>query len=339
MKNGLLLINLGTPDSPDSTAVRRYLAEFLTDKRIIDLPALLRYPLVYLSILPFRPKQTAKAYQAIWTEKGSPLLTHSINLQTKLAAQLGENWQVALGMRYGKPSIANALNELAGCRNLIILPLYPQYSSAATGSSIERVLQLIARKNTSPSLTIIRDFYQFSGFIDAQAALIKPYLAQADFLLLSYHGVPERHLKRTGCRQICDKDCLELNQNNHDCYKAQCYATTRALIKKLDLSAGQYATAFQSRLGKTPWIKPYTDEILPQLAQKGVKRLAITCPSFVADCLETLEEIGIRAREQWQELGGEQFTLIPCVNSSDLWVNSLVNLLNHKASIYSYVGG
>lgn len=323
MKKGLLIINLGTPDDPNSAAVRKYLGEFLCDKRVIDLPVVLRYLLVYGLILPLRPKQTAKAYQAIWTKEGSPLLIHSRNLQQKLQASLGENWKIALGMRYGKPSIASGLEQLSDCEQLTILPLYPQYSSAATGSSIEKIFQLLATQSAIPSLTVIRDFYRQPGFIEAQAALIRPYLDQHDFLLFSYHGLPERQLKRIGCVEICTKACPAINSINQACYRAQCQATTTALANKLDLVEERYMMSFQSRLGKTPWIKPYTDELLVQLAAKGIKKLAITCPSFVADCLETLEEIGIRAQKQWLSLGGEQLTLIPCVNDSELWVEGI----------------
>ncbi|KTD33671.1 ferrochelatase [Legionella nautarum] len=328
MKNGLLLINLGTPSSPKKSAVRKFLREFLTDKRVIDLPALIRYPLVYGTILPFRPKQTAKAYQAIWTNEGSPLFIHSRNLADKLQTRLGPEWKIALGMRYGEPSIAQGLQQLEDCEQLTVVPLYPQYSSAATGSSLDKLMQLVERRNPQPKLTIIRDFYQHPGFIDAQAALIQPLLSEHDYLLFSFHGIPERHLIRIGCSQICAPTCGPSDQINPICYKGQCHNTTRELAKKLDLSEGKYGMAFQSRLGKTPWIKPYTDEILPELIKKGVKRLAIAFPSFVADCLETLEEVGIRAKEQWIALGGERLTLIPCVNDSDFWVNGLIRIIS-----------
>ncbi len=331
MKNGLLLINLGTPSSPHLKAVRKYLAEFLSDKRVIDLPLWLRYPLIYGTILPFRPKQTSKAYQAIWTENGSPLLKNSRNLELKLQERLSDDWQVCLGMRYGQPSLEEGLKQLIACKNLTILPLYPQYSSAATGSSLEAVLEIVAKQNTHPSLTIISDFYEEPEFINAQAAVIQPYLEGHEHLLLSYHGLPERHLKKSGCFTICATDCPPMSNTNQKCYRAQCYATTRALAKKLALQEGNYSMSFQSRLGKTPWIKPYTDEVLTNLITKGIKRVAIACPSFVADCLETLEEIGIRAQESWVKSGGEKLTLIPSVNHSDLWVEGLVSLINLKS--------
>ncbi|CDZ77500.1 Ferrochelatase [Legionella massiliensis] len=331
MKKGLLLINLGTPDAPYPPAIRRYLAEFLRDKRVIDLPALLRYPLVYGAILPFRPKQTAKAYQEIWTDQGSPLEIHSFNLQRKLQEGLGEQWLVSLGMRYGKPSLQKGLDQLKHCEQLTILPLYPQYSSAATGSALEKILSLIASKTTIPSLNLIRDFYQDPGFIRSQATLIKPELDKNDYLLFSYHGVPERHLKKSGCSKVCTVACAPISEANQACYRAQCYSTTLALAQELQLSETKYSMSFQSRLGKTPWIKPYTDEVLAELIDKGIRRLAIACPSFVADCLETLEEIGIRAKQQWLALGGESLSLIPCVNDTDLWVEALCRLVTGKS--------
>lgn len=329
MKNGLLLINLGTPDNPEPHAVRHYLREFLADKRVIDLPAPLRYLILYLVILPFRPRQSAHAYQAIWTKEGSPLLLYSRNLQTKLQQQLGDQWKVALGMRYGKPSLHTALKELQNCERITILPLYPQFSSAATGSSIEKVLQLLSPKKVLPSLKVIRDFYKHPSFIKAQATLIQPHLKTHDFILFSYHGIPERHLKQANCQTICVNACPAITEINQACYKAQCYTTSNALALQLGLTEQQYGTSFQSRLGKTPWIKPYTDAMLPELAKNGIKRLAIACPSFITDCLETLEEIGIRAKAQWQQLGGSHFTLLPCVNDNELWVSSLPDLLSH----------
>lgn len=331
MKKGLLLVNLGTPETPHPDSIRRYLAKFLSDKRVIDLPSLLRYLLVYGLILPFRPKKLTKAYQAIWTKEGSPLLIHSQNLQRKLQECLGSEWQVNLAMRYSSPSIEESLNELKDCGHLTLLPLYPQYSSAATGSSLEKILRLVALKTVIPSIVVIRDFYQDPGFIEAQAALIKPELANHDFLLFSYHGIPERHLKQGGCPNICTQSCTPINEANQACYRAQCFATSRVLSQNLGLSEEQFALSFQSRLGKTPWIKPYTEELLPSLIQRGIKRLVVACPSFTADCLETLEEIGIRAKKQWLSLGGEKLTLIPCVNDSKLWIDALVKLIMREA--------
>ncbi len=327
MKKGLLLINLGTPNHPDVRSVRRYLREFLADKRVITLPAPLRYLLLYGVILPFRAKQTAHAYQQIWTANGSPLLLNSLALQEKIQTLVNDEYIVSLGMRYGEPSIETALTQLSSCSEITVLPLYPQYSSAATGSSIEKVLTLIAEKNTLPSLRVIRDFHNHPDFISAVTATIKPYLPTHDYILFSYHGLPEQHLIQGGCELRCQSACPPTLNNETSCYRAQCFQTTRSIANQLELNTEQFSTSFQSRLGKTPWIKPYTDEVLSNLANRGVKRLAIVCPSFVADCLETIEEIGIRANEQWLKLGGEQLTLVPCLNDSDLWVTAILKII------------
>lgn len=280
--------------------------------------------ILYGFILPFRPKQSAHAYQAIWTETGSPLMNHSQDLARAVQARLGAQYKVAIGMRYGVPSIKTALEELNQCKHITILPMYPQYSSAATGSSIERVLQTLAPNMIFPSLTIIRDFYHHPAFLHAQAEQIKPYIKDHDYLLFSYHGLPENQLKKGGCNPVCVTACRPLSATNQGCYRAQCLQTSALLAEKLGLTT--YSTSFQSRLGRTPWIKPYTDIVLAELASSGVKRLAIACPSFVADCLETIEEIGIRAREQWLLLGGEELTLIPCMNNNKSWVDAVVTI-------------
>lgn len=321
MKHGLLLINLGTPDNSHTPAVIRYLCEFLADKRVVDLPAPIRYLLLYGLILPFRSLRTAHAYQAIWTPEGSPLLLNGQKLVNKLQDRLGENCNVALGMRYGKPTIKKALNQLQHCETITILPLFPQYSSAASGSSIEKALQVLSSQTIIPSVKVIRDFHSQPSFIEAQAELIKSHDTDHDFLLFSYHGLPENHLLKSGCKQICVADCPPTSLT---CYRAQCLQTSALIAKTLGLNIQQYESSFQSRLGKTPWIKPYTDEVLIDLIARGIRHLAIVCPSFVADCLETLEEIGIRTRQQWMSLGGKQLTLIPCLNDSETWVNAVI---------------
>lgn len=326
MNKGLLLINLGTPQAPCIPEVRRYLREFLSDPRVIDLPLPLRALLLYGTILPFRPKISAKAYQAIWTTEGSPLLVHCQNLVAKLQAKLQGQVTVALGMRYGQPSIASALEQLAGCREITVLPLYPQYSSAATGSSIEKTLSLLSKASKQPTLHIIHEFYQHPSFINALAQSIKPYLAKSDFLLFSYHGIPVRQLKRQGCETVCAEACPIIARANPYCYRAQCYQTSREIAQSLAISEASFGVSFQSRLGKTPWIHPYTDLYLAELAQRGIKRLAVACPSFVTDCLETLEEIAIRAKEQWLHLGGESLDCIPCLNDSDLLVKAILDI-------------
>lgn len=328
MGHGLLLINLGTPNSPTVSGVRSYLCEFLTDKRVINLPAVMRYLLVYCFIAPFRSQSSAKAYQSIWTDNGSPLLQLSLSLTQSLQDRTNSKCRVALGMRYGSPSIKEALETLKDCETISILPLYPQYSSAATGSSLEEVMRLVAKYEVIPSIRLIRDFYQHPAYIKAQSDIIRKHYNGQDYLLFSYHGLPERQLIKAGCETVCIKDCPLPASKNPGCYKAQCQHTSLLLAQELQLSCDQYSSTFQSRLGKIPWIKPYTDEILKELAAKGIKNITIVCPSFVTDCLETLEEIGMRAKEQWQQLGGEQFTLVPSMNNDPGWVEALLEISN-----------
>jgi ferrochelatase len=325
MKHGLLLVNIGTPAAPTKRAVWRYLSEFLRDPRVITLPSLLRYLLLYCFILPFRTRRSTMAYQAIWTAEGSPMLCHGFKFAAKLQQKLPAGYHVALGMRYGNPSIQEALDSLKDCERITVLPLYPQYSSAANGSSIEKVLQLLAKEINIPSLTVIREFYTHPSFIAAEAELIKPYIAEHDHILFSYHGIPEDHLHQSGCKTICTDQCPVGWEKN--CYRAQCQRTTSLIATQLQLDKAQYSTAFQSRLGKTEWIKPYTDKVLSDLLRRGIKRIAVVCPSFVADCLETLEEIAIRLQEQWLAMGGEVLTLVPCLNENDRWVDAVVDMV------------
>ena len=331
MRKAVLLLNLGTPDHFDQQSVRRYLSEFLNDARVIDLPAWIRWPLVNLFIVPFRYKKTAHAYQQIWHEgQGSPLLIYSRDMQQALSKQLGENYQVELGMRYGNPSIETALNNLKPFDEITVIPLFPQYSSAATGSAMEKLLTSIIKDWNLPSLKIIHDFYNHPGYIAAFADKIKNTLHEqsVDLLIFSYHGLPERHIQKSHCRATCDKEhaCPAISDHNLFCYRAQCYATTQLIAEALKLSPEQYAVSFQSRLGRTPWIKPYTDLLLPEWQRQGIKHIAMVSPSFTADCLETLEEINIRTRKQWIQLGGTQFTFIPCINAHELWINALAEI-------------
>lgn len=328
-ENGLLLINLGTPDSPSVRDVRVYLREFLSDKRVIDLPAMIRYALLYLIILPFRPRNTAALYQSIWTDQGSPLLVFSQQLRNKLRQALPDV-EIALAMRYGKPTFQEALEKLSHCQHLTVLPLYPQYSSAATGSSLDYFFKSITTAATHTHLRVIRDFFNHPSFINALVSQIKPKLTSGSHLLLSYHGLPERQLSKIGCNPVCQVACPPVSLINNTCYRAQCQATTVAIQQALGLSSDNISLAFQSRLGKTPWIKPYTDELLATLAHQGVKQLIIACPSFTTDCLETLEEIGIRAKEQWFSLGGDTFTLVPCLNDSPEWIQAIIEIAGLK---------
>jgi ferrochelatase len=324
---GILLVNLGTPESPKVSSVKKYLKEFLMDKRVITLPYLIRSILVKGLIVPFRSRKTAKNYQAIWTEEGSPLMLHTQQLATKLKEQLPSHCQVAYGMRYGQPSIENALLELKNLEKIIVLPLYPQYASATTGSSIEKIFEVLSTKQVLPEMHIIRDFFNHPDYLDALIKTIGAQYKKDHHLILSYHGLPEHQLEAIGCKPICEGSCSFDMIKVQGCYRQQCFIGAYELTKTLKINHEHYTVSFQSRLGKTPWIKPYTDETLHFLAQKGIKKLQIACPSFVADCLETLEEISIGIQEEWYKLGGESFEYIPCLNSSDIWVEAVKKIV------------
>ena len=340
---GILLVNLGSPDSPKTAAVRRYLREFLMDGRVIDIPALARWLLVHGIILPLRPRRSAEAYKKIWTSEGSPLIVESKRLLTGVRGHLGEDYHVELAMRYGNPSIASGLNRLLerSCRKIIVFPLYPQYASATTGSIYQECMRVLQDRWSLPEISFVGDFFDQPDFIEAFATVARPQLQafKQDFVLFSYHGLPEKHLQRADLSQrhcLQSKDCCaSVSSINRFCYRAQCVATTKALATALQLKADSYSVSFQSRLGKAQWIQPYTDQVLPELRQKGVKRLAIMCPAFVADCLETLEEIGMQAKQQWQELGGDEFHMVTSLNAEAAWVDAVCRILHghstHKA--------
>lgn len=336
--HGALLVNLGTPDAPTTPAVRRYLREFLSDPRVIDIAPIARALLLYAVILPFRPKKSAAAYRQVWTERGSPLLFHTQDLAAAVSTRLGPEWHVAMAMRYGNPGLHTALDSLqrAGVDRIVVLPLYPQYASSSTGSSLERLYTLAGAMTVTPPLQIVPDFYEHPGFLDAAAAIARPHLAEfrPDHVLMSFHGLPERQIRATDLGPPGPRHCLEtpdccaaIVPANRSCYRAQCFATARLLAQRLELSPDATSVAFQSRLGRTPWIKPWTDEALVALAKRGVRRLAVMCPSFVADCLETLEEIGIRGDQTFRDAGGEALTLIPCVNSDPRWADTVAQML------------
>lgn len=330
-KKAVLLINLGTPAAASPSSVRRYLREFLNDPRVVDLPAILRWPLVNFFIVPFRNKRITLAYQKIWMENGSPLRVISEKIKTALAKELGGEYFVELGMRYGFPDIETALTLLRQHDFIILLPLFPQYSAAATGSALQASLSLLSRQWNIPEIKAINHFYDQPGFIAASAEIIRQTIGtkKIDKIIFSYHGLPERHIIKSHCKAKCDhvQSCPPVNRDNSFCYRAQCYATTRLIAEKLGLSIHEYEVAFQSRLGRTPWIKPYTDLLLPALIQKGIKNIAMVSPSFTADCLETLDEINIRTRQQWQALGGGEFIFVPCVNDHPLWIKALAEII------------
>lgn len=337
---GLLLLNLGTPDSPSVGDVRRYLREFLMDARVIDINVVRRALLLNLFILPFRPKKTAEAYRKIWTDGGSPLLAHGQDLQTKLAERLGADVTVELAMRYREPSIRSALSRFAaaGVDRIALLPLFPQYSSAASGSGIEKVFVEATRLWNVPAIQVVPPFYDHPGFIDAFVSVARPVLddLEPDAVLMSFHGLPERHLFKGDTGQVCLKsgDCCDrVGPTNRFCYRAHCFATARALARELGLSEADYRVTFQSRLGLTKWITPYTDEVVVKLAKQGVKRLAVLSPAFVADCLETVEEIGIRAKESFETHGGTELRLVPSLNATDVWVDGVLRIIRDAAAL------
>lgn len=333
-KTGILLVNLGTPDSPHPKDVKRYLIEFLTDARVIDLPWLKRQLLVRGIIVPRRYRSSAKAYAAIWTKKGSPLLVHGEQVRRALQQELGSDVVVALAMRYRNPSIAQALHQLlaSNINHLIILPLFPQYASATTGSIYEKIMELLAPELTLPKLTFIDNFAIHPGFIDAFVKQAAAYsLASYDHILISFHGLPKRHLEHSDRNGHCLKNklcCSDLNEKNNNCYSAQCFATAQALVKKLQLPPERYTVCFQSRLGKDPWLTPYASEIIIHRAALGDKRLLVFCPSFVCDCLETLYEFGIEYAEEFRRYGGEQLDLVEGLNSTPTWITAIKEILS-----------
>lgn len=335
LKIGVLLINLGTPENCDPKSVYAYLKQFLNDPRVIDLPTVIRYILVNWVIIPFRYKQSAHAYQQIWSNKGSPLLTNGQDLVNAVRKEFDTSIQIELGMRYGNPNIEFAFSALKNCQKIIAIPLFPQYSSAATGSAIEELFRVLGDQWNIPEISVKKDFFNNANFIAAYASLIKEHLndKKVDVLIFSFHGLPERHIDKSTCRSVCSRSesCPKPDKLNNYCYRAQCYETSRLIVKDLHLSSSDYVVSFQSRLGKTPWIKPYTDVVLEELRQKKVEDIAVVCPSFVSDCLETLEEINIRARAQWLELGGHDFVFIPCLNTHPIWVEGLVKMIKSQS--------
>jgi ferrochelatase len=331
---GLLLINLGTPESPAPRDVRTYLREFLSDPRVIDIPAWKRRLVLNLFILPFRPRKSGEAYSKIWTAEGSPLLLHGLALRDKIRKRLGPRVPVELGMRYGRPSIRTALEALmrAGVVRVVVFPLYPQYSSAATGSSLECVFAEAGRLWNTPHLQVVPPFFDHPAFIEAFARVARPIVdpARHEMVFFSFHGLPERQVRKsdpTGAHCLASEDCCEREGPvRRFCYRAQCRVTARLLGDALDVPEAKRAVVFQSRLGRDPWIGPATDVVLAERARQGMRDAAILSPAFVADCLETLEELGLRGRETWIENGGRSLDLVPCVNADDGWADAALRI-------------
>ena len=330
---GLLLINLGTPDAPTTPAVRRYLREFLSDPRVIDINPIGRALLLDLVILPFRPARSAEAYRKVWdATTGSPLLMHSQALAAGVQAKLGADWQVELAMRYGNPSIASALEKLRACSRIVVLPLFPQYAASSTATAIARVMELATQSWDVKPIDVVPAFHAEPMFLDAFATVAKPVLAEAkpDHVLFSFHGLPERQIRKSGdAKCLASPTCCD-REPPPTCYRAQCFATARGLAERLAIT--DYTVCFQSRLGRTPWITPHTDVVVEDIAKTGKKRLAVFCPAFVADCLETLEEIGIRLTEQWKAAGGEALTLVPSLNATPAWIDAVCALAQRSQS-------
>ena len=311
-KTGILLANLGTPDAPTPGAVKRYLRQFLSDKRVVDTSRLLWWPLLRGVILPIRSPRVAKLYQSVWMEEGSPLMVYSRRQQQALAARLPDT-PVALGMSYGSPSLASAVDDLLaqGVEHIVVLPLYPQYSCSTVAAVWDELARILAKKRAIPGISFIRDYAEHPDYIHALAASVRASFAvhgEPDLLLLSYPGIPQRYA------------------NQGDDYPQRCRDTTRELVSALGLPPERVMMTFQSRFGREPWLTPYTDETLKMLGEKGTKHVQVLCPGFAADCLETLEEIAVQNREIFLEAGGKQYEYIPALNADAAHIEMMVNL-------------
>jgi len=337
MSKGVLLINLGSPDSPSVADVRRYLREFLMDGRVLDAPWPVRFCIVHFAILPFRPKHSAEAYQKIWTPDGSPLVVTSRNVQAKLQQRV--SMPVELAMRYQNPSIPQAVRSLAqkGVDEVLVIPLFPHYAMSSFETAIERVKEVAAALAPQMRLKVQPPCFEDPDYITALVGSAQEHLKRDyDHLLFSFHGLPERHLRKsdpTGCHCLASDNCCRTASPAHaTCYRAQGFKTVAAFVKQAGVPEGKYSVAFQSRLGRDPWLKPFTDLELPRLAQKGVRKLLVMCPAFVSDCLETIEEIGMRGREMFLAAGGTECTLIPCLNEHPLWLDALAKMVDRFVS-------
>lgn len=333
-KKGILLVNLGTPDSTKTADVRKYLDQFLMDERVIDIPKIFRILLVKGIIVPFRSPKTAKLYREIWSENGSPLLHYS-KIQAKMLQQkLGENYQVELAMRYQNPSVEAGLNKLKDglVDSILVIPMFPQYASATSGSVIQLVMELVSKWQTVPKISFINSFHDHEKMIKIFAENARKYqVADFDHVLFSFHGLPQRQLRKcdhTGNYCLKSADCCQtLNNSNKFCYSAQCHDTAKHIAAELGLAKTQYTVCFQSRLGKDPWVQPYTSEVLKTLAAAGKKRLLVFSPAFVADCLETLHEITVEYQEEFVEMGGEKVQLVESLNDHPLFIDALCELI------------
>ena len=341
-RTGVLLINLGTPDEPSPEAVGRFLREFLMDGYVLDIPAPLRWPLVNVAIVPRRKKQSAQLYQKIHSADGPPLLFHTRQLASEVSAELSateDQYLVKFGMRYGNPSIASALKELhaENVEQIIVLPLYPQYAESSFETAVVETRKRAGELGCADKLLFLPPFYADPNFINACAERVSEHFNgdSPEHILFSFHGVPVRHVKKLDQSQrhctIKPNCCREISVVNQNCYRAQCIFTAEAIRQQVGLSESSCTTSFQSRFGRTEWIGPATDEVLRNLAHTGVRKVAVFCPSFVADCLETLEEIAIRGSETFLAAGGEELRLIPSLNTHPVWVTTVSNWIIEAA--------
>ena len=329
---GILLVNLGSPDSASVSDVRRYLNEFLMDGRVIDVAWPVRRLIVGM-ILINRPKESAHAYEKIWTKEGSPLVVTGRNVQKKMQERIRP--PVELAMRYQNPSIESAIKKLAAKKvdDVLLIPLFPHYAMSSYESAVERVKKVASKLAPQMKITVQQPYFDMPEYIAALVASAKDYLETGyDHLLFSFHGVPERHLRKsdpTHCHCLVKENCCEVSNPSHaTCYRAQCFKTVSAFVREAKIPAGKFSISFQSRLGKDPWLKPYTDFELAELPKRGVKKLFVICPAFVSDCLETLEEIAIRGKETFLSAGGKEFAQIPCLNEHPRWLAALEKMVN-----------
>jgi ferrochelatase len=329
-KQGILLVNLGSPDSTAVSDVRRYLREFLMDERVIDVPYPVRFALVNGIIAPFRAARSAEAYRKIWTEEGSPLISISQRLAAGLQAEMGIH--VGLAMRYGQPGIADTIEKLsiAGVRRLLVIPLFPHYAMSSYESAVVRVKEVAEQVAPWMALQVVPPYFNHPGYLDALVEVARPHLqpaAAGNHVLFSFHGVPERHILKadvSGCHCLKVRNCCDSPSSAHQtCYRRQCIATVNGFAARAGLPSGSYSFSFQSRLGKDKWLEPATQDQFVRLARSGVRRLTVLCPAFTVDCLETVEEIGIRGKQTFLAEGGAELSLIPCLNDHPVWVKAL----------------
>ncbi len=336
MKTGVLLVNLGTPDSPKTKDVMKYLTQFLNDPRVIDILPLARLILVNLIIVPFRSAKSAKLYKEIWTSNGSPLLYHTSQVTQELQQSLGADYVVDFAMRYQSPSLESVMSKFQKLeiKKLIILPLYPQYASSSTGSSIQRALEIVSKWEVVPQIETVSEFFSNPKFINTIADIASKYNHNDfDHVVFSFHGLPERHIRKGDKSCTClasDSCCNTINQNNYYCYRAEAFATARLIAEKLNIPSERYTVSFQSRLGRDPWIKPYSDYVIIDKAKAGAKKLLVFSPAFVADCLETIYEIGVEYQEIFEEHGGEKIQLVESLNTHPMWVETLKEMVLAK---------